>query len=101
MTYMISATCVTCFYLRNVGEAAKLTVTITRFARLGANLSSYRGYELPRLNERLVYLLFFSNFSSLTFFLCQQATHRTLLRYKPVTVRDADYVRANLLIRLI
>jgi hypothetical protein len=90
MAYMISAICVTCLHLRNVGETAKLMVTITRFALPRAYVTPYSGYELPRLNERLIYLLFFSIFSSLAFCFSQRAAHRTLLPYRPVSVRECE-----------
>jgi len=45
-----------------------------------------RGYELPRLNERFVYLLFFSGFTSVTFTILQKWFHRGLLPYHSVSV---------------
>jgi len=65
-----------------------------------------RGYELPRLNERLVYLLYFSSFASTAFGLFQRAVHRTLLPYKSVTVhgvscQNANFVKAHLRTELV
>jgi hypothetical protein len=73
-------------YLRNVGEQANLSLTITRFKLLLATLIP-SGYELPRLNERLVYLTYFSVFTATAFGVFQRAIHRTLLPYKSVTVK--------------
>lgn len=44
------------------------------------------GYELPRLNERFVYMLFFSTMISIVYGFLQKALHRTLLPYNPVSV---------------
>lgn len=85
-----------CSYLRNVGEQANLSTTITRFKLVLAILIR-SGYELPRLNERLVYLIYFSVFTATAFGLFQRASHRTLLPYKSVTVTNeidiAEFIR--------
>lgn len=44
------------------------------------------GYELPRLNERLVYLVFFSISTSVAYAVLQKTVHRTMLRLKYVSV---------------
>jgi hypothetical protein len=85
VAYVISSFCVTWSYLRNAGLQAKLSATITRFAQAAASLIP-SGYELPRLNERLVYLMYFSVFTATVFGLFQRATHRTLLPYKSIMV---------------
>lgn len=87
MAHMASAVCLTCVYLRNVPECAKLNPTITRYGAIISGANSRSGYELPRLNERLVYLLFFSVFASTAFSLFQRTMHRTLLPYKSLSVR--------------
>jgi len=78
---------VSCSYLRNVGEQANLSATISRSKLLLAILIR-SGYELPRLNERVVYLIYFSVFTATAFGLFQRASHRTLLPYKSVTVTN-------------
>jgi hypothetical protein len=50
------------------------------------DLTVLSGYELPRLNERLVYLVSFSIYTSVTYGLLQKAAHRTLLPYTSVSV---------------
>jgi hypothetical protein len=59
---------------------------------LGSVLSSSQhlivnsGYELPRLNERLVYLVTFSIHTAIAYGLFQRAAHRTFLPYTSVSV---------------
>jgi hypothetical protein len=86
LAYIVSSLCVSLIYLRNVSEQANLSTTITRFKLFPTMLIS-RGYELPRLNERLVYLIYFSVFTSTAFGLFQRAIHRTLLPYRSVMVK--------------
>jgi hypothetical protein len=52
-------------------------------------LTENSGYELPRLNERLLYLLYFSICTPITYGLFQRAVHRTLLPYTSVSVSFA------------
>jgi hypothetical protein len=81
-----SALCLTFLYLHNIGDQARLSVTISRFDLSTRNLTLYSGYELPRLNERFVYLMFFSIYTSVAYNAFQRATHRTLLHYTSVSV---------------
>jgi hypothetical protein len=53
---------------------------------LTRDLTVLSGYELPRLNERLVYLISFSVYTSVAYGLLQKAAHRTLLPYTSVSV---------------
>lgn len=89
LAYIVSSLCVSLIYLRNVSEQANLSTTVTRFKLFPTMLIS-RGYELPRLNERLVYLIYFSIFTSTAFSLFQRAIHRTLLPYRSVMVKCSE-----------
>jgi len=87
----VSSTSLVLFYIRNCGAHAKLEISISRYNVLNhANLVS--GYELPRLNERFIYLLFFAMFCSLIYTVIQMAAHRAFLPYSSLRVRSAKDV---------
>lgn len=90
MAYTTSALALTYIYLGNVTPNARLTPTITRFVFSSTTSSDmvFRGYELPRLNERLVYLIFFGFHTSILYGILQKAIHRTRLPYKSVSVTN-------------
>jgi len=86
--YTASALSLTFLYLRNLSDLARLSTTITR------------GYELPRLNERLVYLVSFSIYTSVAYGLLQKAAHRTLLPYTSVSAHLRTELMHSVMTRL-